>query len=636
MKTLIYLCTVFLLMALQLMSCSVDRHAVTDIMYTNIEGDTYPESAVPGQAVIMFTDGVDEVTHHRIIEECRGEILEYYPLLDSYLIKTGDGKEMDFILSARNHPEVEDVHLNSLADPMSIDMHIMDDFTNMEMDDKKNGVCLSHGDYCSYAAKTAYPDCPDCINIKKYDFYDISGFLNYPLSKRNQKKFLNDIFEQTDGESLILINMSFGRKLGTRKRQIWAESSAEERNYWIAGNIDDYRRLANNMLKLKKRNPNFIVARSAGNDGCHVMDQEVFSKLEHKLSPQQLDVLQNHVLFVSAKDDDFEGIEELPIDKTKLYAYYANSPAIYCSYMTMVDITHLGLPGTSFSSPFLLGKIARLFDIDGYRPLGSTYNQGRTVIDIVNHVKEVTQNYALNIQQPGLYSDEHVAETYYYNRRYTFTGTLKAGYSDLYETGEETSYYYLEIDPIDIQPDGSDEFEEPLTNVTRLQIVNQDMENMINREKSVSGYLLYHIAGSSIHTDAYLTDVEIEGDDNQPHQVVAPNNQATTYYYQDLSTVTGVFHRVRYSEPDEFSGEEQVREYFYLSPDSPVTVKDKNEGSRLPALKSLYDQTELNLYGEFNPESLDGSRVTVSGKFTMLESSERGPRLYLYVREISQ
>lgn len=501
------------LIVLPLTSCNFGKEATVNIQYTNVYGDTYEETAVPAQAIIMFTDGISVKTHHQIINECGGKVLEYYPLLESYLVETALNKEMDFILKARNYNEVEEVQLNAILDPMAVNMHIMDVFNDEYVNDEKNNVCLSHGDYCYYAAKIAYPECPDCIVKKSYDFENISSFFNPPLSRRNQKKYLNDIFEKNDTNSLLLINMSYGIKLGHRERQLWNESDRYERKNWVNGYIDEISSLSKNLLKLSKHNPNFIVFKASGNNGCHIMDEVIFNNLENILTTKQIKLLKNHVLFVSAKDDDFAGIEDLPIDKTKLYAYYTDSPAQYCPYMTMVDISQLYVPGTSFAAPYMLGKAARLFDIKGYRPMYSTDGVGFTVEDMVNHIHKRTKQYAENIQQPGIYTDDDNSETYYYNKRYSFTGILRCDYEDLCETGYPECFYYIEIEPIDIQVDGVSETDEPLTNVNILQIDNNNSLLKTGQQITVCGDLTFHIAGCHIHTDAYLINCTMEAEE---------------------------------------------------------------------------------------------------------------------------
>lgn len=310
-----------------------------------------------------------------------------------------------------------------------------------------------------------------------------------------------------------LINMSYGVKLGHKKRQLWDESDYTDCKNWIRKYLDRTKYLAKDLLKLSKHNPNFIVFKAAGNEDCHIIDEFIFDKLENKLNIQQLEILENHVLFVCAKDDDVDGIEKLPIDKTK-HAYYSNSPAQYCPYTTMVDVSHLYVPRISFAAPYMLGKAARLFDMEGYNPKNAIDGTEFTVEDMVNHIKNTTKEYAENVQQSGLYTDDFHSETYYYNNRYSFTGVLKCDYEDLCETGYPECFYYIEIEPINIQVDGESYFEEPLSNVTRLQISDPQNQSLLGNKITVTGTLLYHIAGCHIHTDAYLMDVIIDGFNN--------------------------------------------------------------------------------------------------------------------------
>lgn len=631
MKNVIFLFPVLLFFGLcTLMSCNAEKEMANKIQYTNADGETYVQLAVPGQALIMFADGISGSLQREIIEKCGGEVLEYFPSLDSYLVNTGSGHEMDFIYGARSYSEVEDVQLNNILQSMSVDMYIMDDFSNIDREDDKNGVCVSHGDYCCYAAKTAYQECTDCITLNKYDFYNIDSFFK-GATDRNILKFLANIFENTDSNDLLLINMSFCPGLYGNRR-LWDDVSEHERKSWTSRYIDSVRFLLKQLRKLCRLNPNFIIFKAAGNDGCHVMDEVIFSKLDSKLNPEQLDILRNHLLFVAARDNDFKGIENYPVDKTKLYAYYSNSPARYCPYMTMTDITHLYIPGTSFSSPYMLGKVARLFDTKGYRPINSPSGRGLTVTDMVNHIKSVTKKYAEEVQQPGLYTDDYDTESYYYNQRYSFNGVVKYDFEDLCETGEPELYCYLEIAPIDIIPDKNAEYEEPLKNVTRLQIANYDALSLNGEDVTVSGDLLFHIAGCHIHTDAYLDNVDISGGSSETPVV---STEQDGYYYQDTSVIKGVLYGVARESVDEFTGEKYVQNVYYLEADNPVTVKDRNEGTNLPCVDPIYGQKIISVYGNFNPDRFVDSRVKVRGKFEVSVSSDSEKKLQMYVYDMS-
>ena len=100
-------------------------------------------------------------------------------------------------------------------------------------------------------------------------------------------------------------------------------------------------------------------------------------------------------------------------------------------------------------------------------------------------------------------------DIYYYERRYEFSGILRQDSEDLCETGEPHTYFYIEIDPIDIIYEGDDsEFEEPRYGVNKLQLHSYDFSpDEINKPLTVSGNLVFNIAGCHNHTDAYLEDV---------------------------------------------------------------------------------------------------------------------------------
>lgn len=106
----------------------------------------------------------------------------------------------------------------------------------------------------------------------------------------------------------------------------------------------------------------------------------------------------------------------------------------------------------------------------------------------------------------------YVKPLLYYDDRYTFNGILRQNTEDLCETGEPHTYYYIEIDPIDMTFHGDDsEFEEPRYDVTELQLRYNDFTtDEIGKPIKVSGILVFNIAGCRNHTEAYLEDVVLE------------------------------------------------------------------------------------------------------------------------------
>lgn len=485
-------------------------------MYLDSDGNSYPQIAIPGQVLIKF-DNIGEHNQEYIIEDCGGKIIEYYPLLRTYLVEVIPGNEINFITSSREHAGVIDVHLNSVTFPTSVKFHIIDDFSN-----NMTNSDVTHGDYVHTSAKSAYPECADCIiNFN----HDVEGA--FETSK--ESKLLQEIFSSKDSDELILINMSYGNYILELDKETnnyvkkdngeyvhipWTktfqhENGDIERLYWkqnVLGKIQWY---ADQLLTLSKecKNRNFLVFRASGNDYCHEMDDYIFSELSQKLTSAELEIIDNHFIFVSAKDDS-------RIRQGELAADYANSPSKYCSYMTMADISHLSHDGTSFSCPYLLGMVAKRFDKVGYKPISSNKTEGVTVLEMMQHIKNTTRNYAFTNQQPGLYTDNFNIDTYFFNKRYSFNGILKSDIEDLCETGEPETFYYIEIDPINIAAEDNSDFEEPLSNINKLQLRVYEPEGHVGDRITVSGELKFHIAGCHIHTDAYLENIVFENIEN--------------------------------------------------------------------------------------------------------------------------
>lgn len=632
-----------ILMAYILISCSSNMDEISEsvIWYTDVDGESYPVIAVPGQVMICFNK-IPKSEQLDIIEQCGGEVLEYYGTLRKYLVETEPANEMEFILNARRQPEVSSVRLNTISDPMSINMHLIDDFTIEN--DSHHEAGYSHGEYCYTSAKSAYPEHPERIVPSRHDTK--GDFKNSLVSQ-----YLEEIFSTTHSDSLILINMSFGYGIhkvsksqdGDNKyyylknsdkyiRVPWKDTFKNEygnleRSWWRRNYIDDIKDLASQFLTLAETNLNFIVFKSAGNDYCHEIDNFIFSQLPNYLTPEELEIVRTHFLFVSAKDDSAKVAGEL-------YAAYANSPERYSPYLTMTDISHLNHDGTSFSSPYLLGQTARLFDLKGYQPLNSSMQKGYNVNKMVNHIKDATREYAQNIQQPGLFKSDDNITDYFYNNRYTFKGVLHSDTEDLCETGVPETYYYIEIEPIDIEPEYGADVDENLTNVTRLQIDGNYSDQLIGQEITVSGELVYNIAGCHIHTDAYLLDCNIETGSSIDNPNETQPQPSDTYYFNQRVIISGVLFSKTSSHRDEFTGEISNKTYYYLKLDQPIVVDNPNaDNPKLPQFQPVYDVTEIALYGNFNPKEFMKLHVMTQGTLRpeITNKEERG-----IVMEVSQ
>lgn len=615
-----------------------------EILFTDEEGETYPEIAIPNQVLIKFGK-IDEDLQRQIIEECGGSILEHYPLLRSYLVETDNGKEMDFVAKARNKNGVERVNLNTVSMPEGIKMHIIDDF-DTELDSN-----IYHGEYCYYSATTAYPEHPE--NIIK-----VIHNLGEDFSRGNVKKKLQETFSSTEPNHLILINLSLGQPIyqlffNEKDRRIsyvdsihdtpvkirWDETfenkyGEQERNYWKKRYLEELKELASDLETLSDKNPNFIFFKSLGNASCHEIDDFIFADLSTTLSPSQFETFKKHILCVSAKQDIYN-------PEGKIYANYANSPKQYCPYTTMSDISHLSRSGTSYSSPYLLGKAARLFDIYGYRPMNSTDDTGVNVEEMVEHIHNSTRRYAEEVEQPGLYTDNYLnlkKETYYYGKNYTFTGILRRDTEDLCGTGDPHTFYYIEIDPIDIKVDGYSDFEEPLSNITELQLFDKIPDARLGQKITVTGTIEYHIAGCRIHTDAYLENITFTSglsEDSTARQESGGSQETVssnkTYYYVELSNLQGILRSKTISRVDEFTGEIKNDTYYYLQLDKPIDIEDRRDPLILPVYAPEYNVTTVTLSGHFNPRDYIGQHVFASGQLKRSIRSSPGPSISLVV-----
>jgi len=412
-------------------SCRSSDHTgeVSTIYVKDSKGKEYPVVAVPGQAIVFFRNSQFVVDHRQIIEKCGGKAIEVIPEINYYLVKTKKGNETAFVEEIKTYREVEDAYINRVSSSHAAVIDVIDDFTT------KGFSGYIHGEYVEKSAKSACPSCP-------VSTHNVKGF----FSDASIIREINQIFSNNPDKSVpVLINMSFGESLYRMKaekdgkygfiteknskgevdfvRVKWEERAGyteelwkEERENWAKRYMDCLLKLATWLSKYSDRE--FIVTKSAGNNGCHKLDSCILQPLGYELSSKQfynanlLKMLNERIILVSAKDDilyNGQTADNTSVDWWTTNGEYADRPKTYHKWVTKLDISHLSpypdghsIDGTSFSSPLLAGHIARLFGDYGFRPENSESTKGMTVKEMVTLIKKLTEDDARKNGGSGL------------------------------------------------------------------------------------------------------------------------------------------------------------------------------------------------------------------------------------------
>lgn len=375
---------VFLLIASICMFFSCNNSSQRDISFQgeyppveqitiNNNGMEYEIEAFLGQVIVFFKENVSVKESRRQIKEIGGEVVAQMPNVYYYLVQVPKGTEWDFVLKAQQLIQVDRAFLHTTID-LEADVHIVDDFTD---DDGFN-----HGDEVS---KTAQRCCSNCNFAKPHDIY--SGQNNSGNGTNEKLKEVLDI--ATDKP--LLVNISLGKYItkyengrqliGTDGKPIkvkWKDATDDDKKIWIS-NYQDFLRDRIDIVKYYT-NKDFIITKSAGNNGSPILDSEIINPLieeyTRKGDQKALDVLNNHFLFVSAFNGRTETVES-----------YSDRPNHYHSLVTATDISHLEYPGTSFAAPNALCNIGRIIE-----------DYGLTGKEALQAVKDVTR---ANAQRNG-------------------------------------------------------------------------------------------------------------------------------------------------------------------------------------------------------------------------------------------
>ena len=347
---------------------------VSQIMVTD-NGNEYAELAFEGQLVMFFKENVAVKEARRQIAAMGGKVIAQMPSVYYYLVQTPYGSESNFITQAQKAPQVSYVWLHTPVEQEAIKIHVVDDFTNPDQG-------RLHGELVSEVSEMC---CSYCAIAKTHDIYAGENIPSDRIGYKLEELFLHETDEP------LLINLSLGKYLfryengklaldedGELIKVKWNHATEFEKNIWY----EKYRRFLEERINILKHHTHrdFIVAKSAGNNGSSVLDTEIIQPLidEYTRAGDQkaLDVLNNHFLFVSAYSGKLESIES-----------YSDRPSRHHSMVASTDISHLEYRngvravGTSFAAPNALCDIARI--------IGGDY--GLTGKEALQAVKDVTK-----------------------------------------------------------------------------------------------------------------------------------------------------------------------------------------------------------------------------------------------------
>ena len=370
-------------------------------VYYSDNGKDYYFEAFQGQVIVYFDENTSYQRAKRAIEANGGEILSQIIDAHYFLVQVGEGAENTFIKNMELESGVEYIFLHMPEYPCAVSAHILDSTQT------PNEYGDIHG---QLVAATAMSACDDCVFAKEYNIADQNG----DIVTNKATEYIKTIFAANQ-DSPILINMSYGIYLTDAQgkkikyKKLLKDDSQNQQQLidsWVKQYIKSLRNIILAVKPYKDRD--FVITKSAGNSGCHEFDKIILKALEEELTPEERNIMDDHILLVSAYDEvvrvekedgSLRNYKHSESDSSwwEASGIYANRPKNYHHWVTTTDISHLArrdgltLDGTSFAAPNALGNIARIID---------KYNI--TAKEALQVVKKVTKENALKYGGAGI------------------------------------------------------------------------------------------------------------------------------------------------------------------------------------------------------------------------------------------
>ncbi len=370
-------------------------------VYYSSNGENYYYKAFKGHVMVYFDEHTSYRRAKKIIEENGGVILSQIIDLHYFLVQVSAGAENSFIQNMELEPSVEYAFLHTLVYPCAVSAHVLD---STQIPDKYGDI---HG---QLVAATAMSACDDCVFAYEHNIADQNG----DLSTHKATEYIKTIFKDNQ-DSPILINMSYGvyltdaRGEKIRYNKLLQDDSQNQQQLidsWTQNYVEFVKNIIHAVKPYKDRD--FVITKSAGNSGCPKFDKVVLNALEKELTPEEREIMDNHILLVSAYDEvvrlekEDKSLRNYKHSKSndswwKISAKYANSPENYHQWVTTIDISHLTrkdgitIDGTSFAAPRALGYMARIID-----------EYDITAKEALQAVKKVTKENALKYGGAGM------------------------------------------------------------------------------------------------------------------------------------------------------------------------------------------------------------------------------------------
>ena len=269
------------------------------------DGAPYSIEAIEGQVCVWFKKEVSYKTAKNRIEALGGEIVAQIPDCGYYLVRVMADQIHTFLDQISMLSNIEWAYPNLVSYPCAVNNYILDNFYS----DRSNQDTTPHG----LVVKFAMQECDNANSIKAFNIGAKNGKgmnikktteWQIPMSSDNSVFAVHEISLSPD-DGPIIINMSFGPYLRQRNDSIqyfWDSATIKEKKDYQERYLSSMRSYIEAVKPLQGRD--FIVVKSAGNNGVKEFGAAIISYLRSNLYPDELEILDKHFILVTAGEED--------------------------------------------------------------------------------------------------------------------------------------------------------------------------------------------------------------------------------------------------------------------------------------------------------------------------------------------
>ena len=316
------------------------------------EGNPYTIDAIAGQICVWFDGDVSYREAKKAISKSGGKIVAQIPNIGYYLVEVPPHETRDFLSKMHGTNGIEWAFLNMVSYPSEANTYILDNYYSRRSNAEDT---TPHGVMVQFALEQVSADSPGkAYNIGTKNGKSMCVSDDKDAMCTNNVVFAINEIASSSIDGPIIINMSFGPYLRQREdsvRYYWGSATDEEKQDYQQRFLKNIRNIIQAVKPLSGKD--YVVTKSAGNNGVKVFDAAIITYLQENLEPEELEVLDKHFLIVTAGET------------RKEHKHYSNEMenGHYSPWVTKVAISDFQYHGkrrfgTSFADPRAAGILS--------------------------------------------------------------------------------------------------------------------------------------------------------------------------------------------------------------------------------------------------------------------------------------